>query len=101
MNHPGRMALNSISTIGHRLALNLAGEKYRPFIKLYLGWRAVVGDLLAQRSHPYRYKDGILYVAVQNNSWLQELVLRKQEIIAKCAQECGETPKDMMFFIRA
>jgi len=100
MNHPGLMAFNNISKIGHRLALNLGGDKYRPFIKLYLGWRAVVGDLLAQRSHPYRYKDGILYVAVQNNSWLQELVLRKQEIIAKCALECDETPKDLLFFIR-
>jgi len=94
------MALTNISKFGHNLALNLGGDKYRPFIKLYLGWRSVVGDLLAQKSHPYRYKDGILYVAVQNNSWLQELVLRKQEIIHKCGSECGEAPRDILFFIR-
>lgn len=94
------MALTGISKIGRNLALNLGGEKYRPFIRLYLSWRDVVGDLLAQRSHPYRYKDGILYVAVQNNSWLQELVLRKQEIIAKCTSECGEQLRDLLFYIR-
>lgn len=94
------MAFTGISELGRKLALTLGGEKYRPFIKLYLGWKDVVGELLAQKSHPYRYHDGILYVAVQNNAWLQELVLRKHEIIAKCASECGEQLKDLLFYIR-
>lgn len=94
------MPLVSISRYGHALAANLGGDKYRSFIKYYLSWRSVVGDLLAQRSHPYRYKDGILYIAVQNNSWLQELVPRKQEILAKITAECGEQPKDLLFYIR-
>lgn len=94
------MTLNPVSIYGKRLALKLGGEKHRVFITLYQGWKDLVGELLAQKSHPFRFKDGVLWVAVQNNSWQQELILRKQEIIAKCASLCGEDITDLMFYIR-
>lgn len=94
------MALNSISQYGKSLALRLGGEKFRSFICLYLGWKDIVGELLAQKSQPFRFKDGILYVAVQNNSWQQELILKKEQIKAKCASLCNESIQDIMFYIR-
>ena len=57
--------------------------------------------LLAERSHPFRYNDEILYVAVTNNTWMQELVLKKQEIRTQCAQISGECIRDVLFQIRS
>ncbi len=82
------------------MALRLGGERYASFIRLYLDYKEVVGELLAQKSHPYRYKDDVLFVAVENNSWLQELVLKKQELIARYQAVSRIKPKDILFFIR-
>lgn len=82
------------------MALRLGGDKYAAFIRLYLDYKDVVGDLLAQKSHPYRYKDEVLFVAVENNSWLQELVLKKHELIARYQAVSHIKPKDILFFIR-
>ena len=82
------------------MALRLGGERYASFIRLYLDYKEVVGELLAQKSHPYRYKDEVLFVAVENNSWLQELVLRKQELIARYQAISRIKLKDILFFIR-
>lgn len=94
------MALQSIADIGKTLALRLGGEKYAAFIRLYLDYKQVVGELLAQKSYPYRYQDDILFVAVENNSWMQELVLRKHELIARYQAISNIKPKDILFFIR-
>jgi Trk K+ transport system NAD-binding subunit len=94
------VALQSIADIGKTLALRLGGERYASFIRLYLDYKEVVGKLLAQKSHPYRYKDDVLFVAVENNSWLQELVLKKQELIARYQAVSRIKPKDILFFIR-
>lgn len=95
------MALQSIAHFGKTLALRLGGEKYAHFIRLYLDYREVVGELLAQKSQPFRYKDEVLFVAVENNSWLQELVLRKQELIAKYQSVSHIKLRDILFFIRS
>ncbi len=94
------MAFQSISNYGKSLALRLAGEKHAAFIRLYMDYKAVVGDILAQRSHPFRYKNEVLFIAVENNSWLQELVLHKATIISKYQSVSGIKPKDILFFIR-
>lgn len=66
---------------------------------LYQSWQDIVGDLLASRSHPFRFHTGILYVAVQNSSWLQELVLRKMDILARCRTVIPDEIKEIIFLI--
>ncbi|MFA5509594.1 MAG: DUF721 domain-containing protein [Candidatus Cloacimonetes bacterium] len=95
------MALTQISYYGKRLALRLGGERYRGYICLYQNWKDVVGELLAQKSYPLRFQDGILYVAVENNSWQQELLLHKEEIIFKCVRACQQEIRDLLFYIRS
>ena len=67
------MVFTTLARRHNKVLLKIGGEKFRPFIQLYQGWKDIVGDLLASRSHPFRFKDSILYIAVQNNAWLQEL----------------------------
>lgn len=87
--------------VSNSLVLKLGGDKYRAFIKLYLCWKNAVGDLLAEKSHPFRYRDSILYVSVQNNSWMQELILHKKHLIEKCQQLSKEPVQDIVFMLRA
>lgn len=36
-------------------------------------WRAVAGDVVADHTQPERLEHGVLFVAVKNHVWLQEL----------------------------
>ncbi len=95
------MALSPVSNQLRRVLTQIGGEKYQPFIRLYQGWKNIVGDLLASRSHPFRFHDSILYIAVQNNSWLQELYLRKGEILRQCRAQIPQEIRDIIFLIRS
>ena len=69
----------------HDLAFSLAGSKYRELIILVFGWKMLLGDLLAERARILKLERNVLFVSVKNNVWMQELVLRKAEIINCCA----------------
>lgn len=94
------MGFTSLSRRHNRVVYRIAGDKYRPFIDLYQAWKGIVGELLASRSHPFRFYNSILYVAVQNNAWLQELVLNKTEILRQCRTQTKAEVKDLVFKIR-
>jgi len=94
------MSFNTSAEISGHLIERLGGDRFRGFIRIYRAWRIVVGDLLAERSHPFRFKEGVLYVAVSNSSWMQELVLRKGEILSRCVQISGEAIQEVIFLIR-
>ena len=94
------MAFTSLSNIKKEVIDRIAGEKYKSFVNLYQNWKEIVGPLLAARSHPFHLKDSILYVAVENNSWLQELVLRKLYILKQLNDKTGEEIKDIIFLIK-
>lgn len=84
----------------HKLILALGGERYSHFIQAYFSWQRIVGDLLAERSHPIKLDNDILYVGVQNSTWMQELVLRKADIISKYAAY-GENINDIIYLINS
>ncbi|HOY84458.1 MAG: DUF721 domain-containing protein [Candidatus Cloacimonetes bacterium] len=95
------MAFSPVSSLLKQVLVQIGGDKYQPFILLYQGWKDIVGELLASRSHPFRFHDSILYVAVQNNSWLQELYLRKAEILRQCRTKIPQEIRDIIFLIRS
>ncbi|MFQ5499140.1 MAG: DUF721 domain-containing protein [Candidatus Zixiibacteriota bacterium] len=55
----------------------------------YSGWSAVslwpeiVGDQISRISRAYRFSEGVLYVAVPDATWRQELSLQTDTIITK------------------
>ena len=57
--------------------------------KSYYGWMVVekwpeiVGKELAQRSKAIRFEDGVLYVAVTDDTWRQEISMKSDEIISQ------------------
>ena len=94
-----RPSFLSVNKICPRLLMQLGGDKYHDFIKAYLAWKGIVGELLASHSHPIKYEHGVLFVAVFNNTWMQELVLLKPEIKKKYANLLEEGINEIVFLI--
>ncbi len=93
------MSINQISGITTELLYRLGGDRYKRFIHVYLCWKRVVGDLLSSRSHPIKLENNVLYIAVQNNTWMQELILLKQDIINKYKTIHQEEIAEIVFLI--
>lgn len=73
--------MNSLNQLSRQLLYQLGGEKYRLFLDVYRAWKPIVGDLLAERSYPFKYERGVAYIGVKNSTWMQELILLKHNII--------------------
>lgn len=53
-------------------------------------WAEVVGEQLAERSHPDRYDHGTVWVAVEGSAWAQELRMSREVILGRLRRRCGE-----------
>ncbi len=95
------MALNPLDSSFTRVIYHLGGEKHQRFIHLYLCWKAVVGELLAERSHPVKLDKNTLFVRVENNAWMQELILLKTKILKKYHAVYHEDLQDIIFIIKS
>ncbi len=93
------MSFYSVSQATDNLLLRLAGERYQRFVHIYLCWKKVVGELLASRSHPLKLEQNTLFVAVQNNTWMQELLLLKSDILSKYKNIFQEEIAELVFVI--
>lgn len=93
------MALTPIDQNLKDLISRIGGERYHRFINIFMAWKSVVGELLAERSHPIRLDKNTLFVGVQNSAWMQELILLKAEIIQKYKQKHEEELSDIVFLI--
>jgi len=81
----------------NKLAYSLAGTKYRELMILSFGWRSLLGDLLAERARIRKLSDQVLFVEVKNNVWMQELVLRKSELIKDIKLKFNISLKNIVF----
>jgi predicted nucleic acid-binding Zn ribbon protein len=95
------MAFKPIDNGFSRVIFRLGGDKYHDFIRIYLAWRGIVGDLLAERSHPVKLVKKVLYVGVENSTWMQELILLKAEILKKCRLTLNNELDEIVFIIKS
>lgn len=79
----------------------LGGDRYERFIRIFLAWKRLVGELLAERSHPIKLENNVLFVGVQNSAWMQELILLKTDILKNYKNQFGEDLQDIIFIIKA
>lgn len=84
-----------------KLIYRIAGDEYRDFVTLAFGWKKIVGRLLAQKAELHKLEKKVLFVAVSNNVWMQELILRKFKIIEDIEAILHIGLKDIVFFIEA
>ena len=63
------------------------------------GWRKIVGKLLAERTELKKLEHDVLFVSVLNNVWMQELILRKSQIINDIDSILALKLKEIVFYI--
>jgi len=93
------MSFYSVNNATENVLYRLAGEKYQRFVHIFLAWKKVVGELLASRSHPLKLEQNTLFVAVQNNTWMQELLLLKSDILSKYKNIFQEEIAELVFVL--
>lgn len=62
-----------------------------PFLrwKLWMKWRDVVGDTIADSTEPVGYSRGCLWLWVKNSSWMQQMVFMREDIRATINRKMG------------
>jgi len=61
-------------------------------------WREVVGEEVEKHAKPFIFKKGRLHVLTSSPIWIQELTMRKEEIIKKINEKLGEEVVKEIFF---
>jgi len=64
-----------------------------------LSWSSIVGKIMAERSSIIKYDRCILYVKTVNHAWLQEFLIKKQDIIQSFYEKNIKSVKDIIFFV--
>jgi len=82
-----------------KLVYSIAGEKYKDLVTIKFNWDKMVGKLLAERTNLKKLQHETLFVGVSNNVWLQELVLRKQQIMKDIELMLHISLKDIVFML--
>src|SRR5215470_12873089 len=73
-------------------------EQLLPAYRIWTFWNDEVGDGIAQRAQPSRFRNGILFVTVATHSWMQELQFMKQTLRDRLNARLGtELVRDIFF----
>ncbi len=94
------MSMNNVNLLTKNLLYRIAGDKYRVFLDVYKAWQPIVGTLLAEKSYPFRYENGVVYVGVRNSTWMQELILLKHNIIRMYTQTYKIYVTEIVFLVK-
>ncbi|BDV41769.1 hypothetical protein GURASL_06920 [Geotalea uraniireducens] len=58
--------------------------------RIWLVWESVVGEQIATKARPVKFRDGTLTVAVYNAPWMQQLNFLKGKIVQALNRALGE-----------
>lgn len=82
------------------LVYQVAGPEYRDFVTIAFGWKKLVGNILAERASIYKLEKNVLFISVTNNVWMQELILRKFQLMEDIKSMLNVQISDIVFFLK-
>ncbi|MEA2103394.1 MAG: DUF721 domain-containing protein [Candidatus Cloacimonadota bacterium] len=82
-----------VNSIFSGLINNFSKQGFSREIKIALLWNRAVGSLLNRKSRIVKLEHNTLFVLIENNVWLQELLLNKSEIKAKINKNLSKEEK--------
>ncbi|OPX26138.1 MAG: hypothetical protein B1H06_06095 [Candidatus Cloacimonas sp. 4484_143] len=82
------------------LVFNIAGKENHDLVAVAFGWKTIVGNLLAERASIVKLENGVLFIAVSNNVWMQELVLRRSQLISDINRILHVRLSNIVFFMK-
>jgi len=59
-------------------------------VSLHKAWPRIAGPLLAGKTFPLKFRNGVLTIGVPNHSWAQELQMSRSPLLARIAEALGE-----------
>lgn len=71
-----------VSGIVERLMQSLGLSRRYHGWQVVSEWDRIVGEHYARNSRAFRFEDGTLYVAVENDGWRQQMALDSEKIMA-------------------
>lgn len=80
--------------------LKIVDVKFRETVLLGFAWDKSIGKAISKRTTLEKYDNGVLFVSVENNSWMNELILIKLDLIKKLRKSSTLLIKDIIFFIK-
>jgi len=86
---------STVESYLHYIRAEKAVERYRELPR----WPEVVGNDIAQVTHPEKIVQNVLYVRVPDGVWAQELSLRKREIMQRLFDSRVGPPLDDIIFL--
>jgi hypothetical protein len=81
----GRSTLNPLAAVLSRLYASLGIEDRIALERLHASWSSLFGEPLASHTAPSDLAKGVLTIAVDSPSWLQQLRYLQKELLAKLA----------------
>ena len=83
--------MEKIGNILHQFLHELGIEKPIMRYRALTLWPEVVGERISEVTEPDRLTNGKIFVKVKSDSWRNELVFYKKEIIDKINEKLGST----------
>jgi predicted nucleic acid-binding Zn ribbon protein len=97
MRTPNERAGKVVDVLGDVLK-RIDPEQQMRVYSIWNFWNAEVGDLIARRAQPSRFRNGILFVSVATQSWMQELQFMKETLRERLNARLGaELVRDIFF----
>ena len=97
MRRPNERASKVTDVVGDVLK-RVDPEQQMRVYAIWNFWSEEVGPLIARRAQPSRFRNGILFVTVATQSWMQELQFMKEKIREQLNARLGaELVRDIFF----
>ncbi len=72
---------STISGVLPRLSRNMGWEKQLDLHTVFVNWGDIVGEDFQEHAEPQKIERGVLWLEVENSSWLQHFQYAKMELI--------------------
>ncbi len=73
---------NSITAVLPWLSRNKGWEKQLDQHSIFVKWAEIAGEEFSEHAQPLKIERGVLWLEVENSSWLQEFQFAKMELLA-------------------
>jgi len=82
------------------LVFRITSEENHNLIAIAFGWKPIVGKLLADRTEIIKLENDVLFISVSNSVWLQELVLRRSQLLGDVNRILHVKLSNIVFFLK-
>lgn len=72
---------NTLSGVLPRLSRNMGWDKQLDLYSIFINWRDIVGEDFQEHAEPQKIERGVLWLEVENSSWLQHFQFAKMELM--------------------